>query len=450
MTVAPNRGMSRWKTFSIILAIGILIRLSFLLSVADKPLMSDAASYNNMSLQLVSGEPFVPYWPPGLPLYLAAVHKLLGPATIAARLAMLVFYLCTSFFVYRTAALMTASRAAGNVALAFLAVSPASIHSSVEPLTQLPAAMLLTIIAYCLIRLEFEQSMATMILLAFSTAFLALVRPSSLLLLSVLPLYLLWRTRKWVPALAVILIPFVVVGAWIGYVYVRTGQFVKINTANSVNFYLGNNPYTPIYRTWWLGSHHSPPEAPIAFVQQRARIMELDATAQEAEFSRLAQEHIREHPGLFLLRSLNRICTYFAFDTLTGAYLIGNYGIPKPLGFVTIAVDAFIYILIAIGSILYFTVPRYKEASTAAFLLLGVVLLYALPYFFAFSHPSYHYPIEPLLMILSSGFFVHLVTGKSVSLRSIVTHRSALTTAAVVVFSFIQVEFLSIMMLHRM
>jgi hypothetical protein len=412
--------------------------------------MSDAASYNNMSLQLVSGEPFVPYWPPGLPLYLAAVHKLLGPLAIGARLAMLVFYLCTSLFVYRTAALMTASQSAGNVALAFLAVSPASIHSSVEPLTQLPAAMLLTIIAYCLIRLEFEQSMANMILLALAAAFLALVRPSSLLLLGVLPLYLLWRTRKWAPTLAVAVIAFVVVGAWIGYVYEKTGQVVKINTANSVNFYLGNNPYTPIYRTWWLGSHHSPPEAPIAFVQQRTRIMELDAAAQEVEYSRLAQEHIREHPALFLLRSLNRICTYFAFDTFTGAYLMGNYGVPKLLGFATIAADAFIYILIAIGSILFFTMPRFKEASPAPFLLLGLALLYALPYFFAFSHPSYHYPIEPLLMILSSGFFVHLVTGRGVSARRIMTHQSTLATASLVAFSFIQVEFLSIMMLHRM
>src|SRR5262249_31952259 len=149
-----------------------------------------------------------------------------------------------------TAVLVTASATAGNIALAFMAVSPASIHASVEPLTQLPAAMLVTIIAFCLIRLEFTQTLPNMILLAFSTAFLALVRPSSLLLLAALPIYLLWRTRKWVPSLAVTAIAFVVVGAWIGYVYEKTGRIVKINTANSVNFYLGNNSYTPLYRTW--------------------------------------------------------------------------------------------------------------------------------------------------------------------------------------------------------
>jgi len=449
MQIAPNDSGSRWKAFSIILAIGILIRLVFLLWLADKPLMSDAVNYNDMSGQLLSGEAFVPYWPPGLPLYLAAVHKLFGPAAIAARLGMLAFYVGTSVFVWRTAVLMTESAVAGNIALGFLAFSPASIHASVEPLTQLPAAMCVTIIAYCLIRLESVQSMGNLGLLALSAGYLTLIRPSSLLLVAALPFYLLWRTRRWMPSLAVTAVAALVVGSWTGYVYEKTGRLVKINTANSANFYLGNNAYTPVYRTWWLGSHHSPPEVPAAFLEERDRIMELDAPAQEAEFSRLAKEHIRQHPELFLLRTLNRICTYFAFDTFAGAYLIGNYGVPKLLGLATIAVDALVYILIAVGSILYFAVPGSTEVSRAPFLLLGLALLYALPYFFAFSHPGYHYPVEPLLMILSSGFFAYLI-GQGVSLRNIVVHRSTLLTVVLAAFSFIQVEFFSIVMLHRM
>jgi 4-amino-4-deoxy-L-arabinose transferase-like glycosyltransferase len=450
MTIASNTGRSQWKAFSIIVAIGIVIRILFLLWVADKPLMSDAVNYNDMSSQLLNGASFVPYWPPGLPLYLAFVHKLFGPAAFPVRLAMLAFYVGTSLFVYRAAVLMTASETAGNIALGLLALSPASIHASVEPLTQLPAAMFLTMVAYCLIRLEFVQSLGTVLLLGFSAAYLALVRPSSLLLLAALPLYLLWRMRKWTPAVAVTVIACVVVGSWIGYVYEKTGRLVKINTANSANFYLGNNPYTPVYRTWWLGSHHSPPEVPVAFVQQKARIMQLDAAAQEAEFSRLAQEHIRQHPELFLLRTVNRICTYFAFDTFAGAYLVGNYGVPKLLGLATIAVDAFVYVLLAVGSILYFTVPRSKEASRGALVLLGSALLYALPYFFAFSHPSYHYPIEPLLMILSSGFFIYLLTEKGAAVRNVVAGRNIPAMVALSTFAVIQVEFLSVMMLYRM
>jgi hypothetical protein len=448
MSEGLGREVSGWKAFTIILAVGILVRLAFLFWLADKPLVSDAVNYNGMSNQLLNGESFVPYWPPGLPLYLAVVHKLFGPAAIVARLAMLPFYLGTSVFVYRSAVLVTASQTAGNIALGFLALSPASIHASAEPLTQLPAAMCITIVAYCLIRLESTLSRGEMLLLAFSAAYLALIRPSSLLLIAMLPLYLLWRTRKWLPALTVAAAAIVVVGSWIGYIYEKTGRLVKINTANAANFYLGNNSYTPVYRTWWLGSHHTPPEVPIGFVQQTAQIMELDARAQEAEFSRVAREHIRQHPELFLLRTLNRVCTYFAFDTFAGAYLMGNYGVPKLLGLATIAVDAFIYILIAVGSVLYFTIPRAREARTVPFALVGLSLLYALPYFFAFSHPSYHFPIEPLLMILSSGFFAHLMTTREVSVRNI-TQRNSLVPVALVAFAFIQVEFMAIMILHR-
>src|SRR5215471_11550296 len=245
-----HKYLSRPEAFPVILACGILIRLVWLLFIANKPLMSDAASYDAMSNQLLAGEAFVPYWPPGLPLYLALVHKLFGPAAIGARLAMLLFYLGTSLFVHRTTMLFTSSLVSGNLALTLLAISPATIHASVEPLTQLPAAMLLTVIAYCLLRLECGPFAWCGPVLAISGAYLALIRPSSLLLLAGLPLYLLWRTRKWVAPLALTAIAGALVVSWIGYVYERTGQLVKINTANSANFYLGNNPYTPVYRTW--------------------------------------------------------------------------------------------------------------------------------------------------------------------------------------------------------
>jgi 4-amino-4-deoxy-L-arabinose transferase-like glycosyltransferase len=436
-----------------ILVAGVLIRLLLLLWLADKPIVSDGAHYNEMSGQLIRGESFVPFWPPGVPLYLALVHKLFGPGILATRLAMLVFYVCTSLFVYRAATLMTASSAAGNIAMGFLAISPASIHGSLEPLTQLPAAMCLTIIAYCLIRLESAQAKrgyaSTIALLAVTASYLALTRASSLLLVAALPLYLLWRTRKWIPALTVAAVAAVVVGCWIGYVYGKTGQFVKINTSNASNFYLGNNPYTPVYRTWWLGSHDTPPEVPAIFIQERDRIMSLDAASQEAEFSRIANEHIRRRPDLFVLRSLNRVCTYFAFDPFSGAYLMGNYGLARLPGFAIIVADVLVFFLISVGSILYFTVPRSKEGSLAPFLILGVGLLYALPYFFVYSHPHYRHPLEPLLMILSSGFFVYLLNGKGAALRNVMEHRTLTTTVALVAFALIQVEFFFIVMLHR-
>jgi len=74
-----------------------------------------------------------------------------------------------------------------------------------------------------------------------------------------------------------------------------------------------------------------------------------------------------------------------------------------------------------------------------------VAMLYAFPYFLAFSHPSYHYPLEPFLMVFSSTFFVGFVNGMpEVSWERISRHKAGIA-AALVVFGLIQVEFLVIM-----
>ena len=128
---------------------------------------------------------------------------------------------------------------------------------------------------------------------------------------------------------------------------------------------------------------------------------------------------------------------------------MGNYGLSAPLGFAIIAADALVFFLIAVGSILYFTVPRSEDAFMAPFLLFGMALLYAVPYFFVYSHPHYRYPLDPLLMILSSGFFTHLLNEKKAAVRNVMKYRTVAVTIAVGVFALIQVEFLSIVMLHR-
>jgi hypothetical protein len=164
----------------------------------------------------------------------------------------------------------------------------------------------------------------------------------------------------------------------------------------------------------------------------------------------MAKEHIRHHPGLFLLRSFNRVCAYFAFNTFAGAYLIETYGFPKLLGFAVIGLDAALYLLIAAGSILYLgTLSGMNRRTLSSCVLVGVAMLYAFPYFLAFSHPSYHYPIEPILMIFSSAFFVCLINRNEDVLRMI-KHRQTGIAVALAVFGLIQIEFLVIMVRQRL
>src|SRR5260370_28034972 len=136
------------------------------------------------------------------------------------------------------------------------ALSPATINYSVEPMTQLPSGMFLTIATYCLLRAESVASFGNVLLLGISIGYLALIRPSSLLLLALIPPYLLWRTRKFVGGVTVFIVGILIVVAWIGYVHEKTGRYVGMNTSNAKNFYYGHNPKPPLYRTWWMARHH--------------------------------------------------------------------------------------------------------------------------------------------------------------------------------------------------
>lgn len=441
------RVFSRPGMAVVIVGLGVAARLFYLHLIAHQPFMSDAANYNDMAADLIQGRHYVPFWPPGLPLYLAPVKSLFGHSVLPIRLAMLALYPALSFFLYRTAVNLTGQAACGNIALLCLASSPGMICASVEPVTELPSAMLLTLVACCLLR---SNSSGLYLSLVLGTAIgcMALIRPGSLVILLFVPFYLLWRTRNLVSAMAVCLVPALMVGAWVAYVHQTTGRLVMINTANAENLYLGNNPYTPLYRTWWLGSHH---ELDNTLALATYPDTAADPIAAQARYSTLAWDYIERHPGLFVLRSFNRVCVFFALDTYAGAYLIETYAFPKLIGLTVVALDSVIYCAIGIGSILYIaSLSDLNKRSTHGWILIGLSLIYASPYFLAFSHPRYHFPIEPLLMVAAAAFICPFMKGPNVEPLKILGRRRGGASIAVLLFLLIQIEFIVIVERSRL
>ena len=429
-----TRVLSLSGSTAVIVGLGLVVRIVYLHLIAHQALMSDAASYNDMAADLVMGRHFVPFWPPGLPLYLAAVKSLFGGSVLAARLAMLPLYPALSFVLYRTAVCLTGEVACGNIALLTLAFSPGMICASVEPVTELPSAMLLTLVACCLLMVKSGDSYYLPSILGTAIGCMALMRPGSLVILLFVPLYLLWRTRNLVPVMVTCLVPALIVCSWIVYVRQTTGHLVMINTSNAENLYLGNNPKTPLYRTWWLGSHHE---------LEGTSVPAPDQIVAQARYSKLAGDYIGQHPGLFLLRSFNRVCVFFAFDTYAGAYLIENYGFPKIVGLAVVALDSAIYCVIGIGSILY--VARLSGLrSIHGWVMVGLPLIYASPYFLAFSHPRYHFPIEPLLMASAAAFVLLFLKSSVGQTLKISSNRRGGAAIAILLFLLIQIEFVVI------
>jgi hypothetical protein len=424
-------------TPAVIVLLGLLVRVCYLLLIAQQGFVSDAASYVTMASDIAQGKHFIPFWPPGVPLYLAMVQCVAGGSVVTLRLAMLLFYFGLSAALWHFTLLLTRSRSAGSLALLVLAFAPEMVCASVEPVTEIPTALFLTLVAVYLLRSRL-LSIGGATALGLSLGGLALMRPASLPLLVAVPLYLLWQSRRVVQGL----IPFawgtVLVLAWILTVYQQTGRFVLINTANAKNIYLGNNPNTPLYRTWWLGSHHELEDAALP-VPPTANS---DPIALDAEYSAVATHYIQQRPDLFLLRTVNRVCVFFAFNTFTGAYLTQNYGFPNRIGLLVIAVDAILYIALGLGAILFAATLFGRDESTIDLkAILALCVAYALPYFFAFSHPRYHVPIEPLLMGLFAAFCFPHVSEAGVVPRPRSPRQKLGVAMAIALFLAIQIEF---------
>jgi hypothetical protein len=113
-----------------------------------------------------------------------------------------------------------------------------------------------------------------------------------------------------------------------------------------------------------------------------------------AEFQRLAIGYIRDEPGVFVLRTLNRVRCFFGFDTFTSANLRSSGSLGRRLFPISIALEASLYLLIAGPAFFWVAAARiafWKQWTT--WLVGGAILLYAAPYWLSMSHPTYHYPI---------------------------------------------------------
>jgi hypothetical protein len=431
-----------------IVALGLALRLLALALLARYPLVSDALSYHQTALQLRRGEAFLPYWPPGLPLYLASVAALLGESELAARAAILVFFIAGALLLNALVRLIATTRAA-NLATLLFALSPSAIHLSVEPLTQLPVAAGLTGIAYLALLLARSPRVRTSLALGGLLGWVSLTRPSSLLLAVAVPAYLALRARSPWRAAIPLLPAAVLIAAWMLLVYARTSTIVPINYANSQNLFFGNNASTPLYRTWWLGSHKAgEPGVPDEFSALLRSIQQQPLPVQESRYRQLALDHIRARPDLFVVRSLSRLRAFFALDTYSGAMAIKDYRLPPALGYAAIAVEAAIYgVVMVLALVCIANSARFGLLGSELVILLGIALLYALPYWLAFSHPGYRFPVLPLLGALAAIPAVALLE-RSQPLAGLLGSpgRRAILLAALLGLLLIQVEWVLVML----
>ena len=448
----------------IIIALGLICRLALFAWLADTPLcIGDTAAYKADAIRLLQGESYLPYFPPGLPYYLAAFIRVLGDSDNTCRFAMVLLHIPFSLALLNVARCIV-SRGSANLTLLIFAVYPSFIHLSVDPMSEMLAATLIVLLLACMARVlraapatdassSIDKRSTSLMRLGPGVwgAALTLVRPASALLAGALSCWASWRARR--PAIVVISLAILtaMLGVWLSKAHHMVGHFVPVNHANVRNLYLGNNPYTPLYRTWWFGSHlGGEPGVPPAFSAALQRIKDQPPVEQTPLFRQAALDHILDRPDLFLVRTFSRIRVYFAFDSFTGGVFVKAYGFGKLGGAGLLAIEAICFTaLLSLGVLNWVLLPTLsQEANRIRWLLTLCILVYAAPYWVAFAHPRFHVPIVPLLALLGMQFldtWRHTPPGTTRALLRASRRRTATLILALAFVLYIQAEWAWVM-----
>lgn len=181
------------------------------------------------------------------------------------------------------------------------------------------------------------------------------------------------------------------------------GERWSLSTNNEWNFFAGNNPYTPNYKTWHWGQHRVPESAPPemkAYFQSFPK--RLDA---RQKVMNEAIRYIKERPDIFILRTTNRLRTFWGFDYYVAGIVESSWPASGKLGvFSTLALEAGGYCLVmffVIGGLFLFSKTM---GTVCAWYLVAVTLAYQLPYALSFANGVNHIPVMGLLFPFAAVF----------------------------------------------
>jgi 4-amino-4-deoxy-L-arabinose transferase-like glycosyltransferase len=433
---------------AVILVVAVLTRLVFAFVLArHMPLVSDALSYDENAREMLvrfPGEKAF-YWPPGTSLFLAGGYRILGASVAAARALTLVAGVASVVLTWLIARQALSSEKAQRATAIVAAVYTPAVMLTPQCYSQHFAGLALLALAYFGGRAFKEQRIHLYGLAGLALGAGCIIRASMLLLVPLVTVVLLvkgWRSRErrqvlggiiLMPALAIALI------APVEAHNAAHGAGWEISTNTERNFFLGNNPYTHDYKTSHLGQRSLDELEPTtrAYLEGFYRLP--DARAQmRAE----AVRFMVEHPFVTLKRTFNRTTSFWGFDYLATRTIGEHFGLGKKGQALLLLVEASGYVL----TVLLVLIGLFSRSAAQAVdgewrrWLVMLVVAYQLPYCFAFSSGTYHFPVIGLLQPLAGAGAMAIAARTGGSLRTLATElRGALVPA--VLFLVIQVQY---------
>jgi 4-amino-4-deoxy-L-arabinose transferase-like glycosyltransferase len=417
--------------------------------LGDMPLVSDARFYaaegEALSKDFLGNQSF--FWPPGMPMLLAGFYALLGSEPWVSRLVVCaVGTLQVAFSIALARELFLearAERATGWLA----ALYPPAVMMSGQTYSQHLAGVALTALALFAIRLWRTGRAFDGICAGIAWGVGCLTRPSmlsvgpALMLLAIVAWYRGhrleppgWQRRVLRGAGLCVVVTGSILAPVILH-HLRLGAGPTLSTNNEANFFLGNNPYTPYYKTWHLG-HRELSELDPAVREYLERFR--NAPSPRAAMRDEALRYVAEHPGMTGLRTLSRIRAFWGFDYLMARDIQLHRGLGTTGLLALTAIEASSYALVMVLALVTLLCGAGELRGPATATVLACVAAYQLPYTLTFSAGTYHFPVIGLLFPFTSLALARDPRREEPWLQA---RQSRRLWIALVVFAAIQIEY---------
>ena len=392
------------RLLGVALALRLVVALGLLGSM---PLVSDAVAYADQARQILAAFPGAEayYRPPGLPYLLALLYAAFGDGLPVSRMAAVLISVLNVAMTTRVAGCVLRDARAVRATGWLAAVYPPAVLMAGQPYAQ-PLELLCVLLAlYLLCRARQRGRAAYAVPAALAFGYGCLTRPGLLVagvaLVGVWVLWL-WRHARTSPEAARrvggggLVFGLIVLACLVPPAShnARQGAGWTVSTNNERNLFLGNNPYTPHYKTSLFSARPLdtlPPE--VSGYLRRFLEREDARQAMLAEVRR----YVAAHPWITLRRTLNRIRAFWGFDYVMARRIQMHFGwgtgglMPVLLleggGYVAVM------LLVLIG---FFGSDAWRRPRGR--LLIVLVLAYQLPYALAFATGTYHFTAMALLL----------------------------------------------------
>jgi 4-amino-4-deoxy-L-arabinose transferase-like glycosyltransferase len=404
---APPRRLER-RDWLILIGIAFAVRalVAFVL-LGDMPFVADAAEYAYEGRRLSSTFPgATPYfWPPGMPYLLAGVIAVAGGSDVIIRLITIVLSVLAVPLVVKIAGLVSDEPRVALYSGYVAALYMPDVIMAGQPYSQQLTTLCLAAFVYGVLKAWKGDGWGWWVLAGIALGAGSLTRPSMASVAAiggaVLALAFVARPamrRRTGRALlggviavavaAAILLPVMAFNA-------GRGAGWSVSTNNERNLFLGNNRFTPHYKTYHLAQRQLNTLEPE--VQQYLTSIYTGPDPRGA-MMRETLDYMKSNPGATLLRTANRVRAFWGFDyaITRQVQLHRKLGLAGTVPWLAIEAGGFVVTaaLAAIGLIAGWRSLR----RDVAWMLLGAVAAYQLPYALSFAAGGYHMPVMWLLM----------------------------------------------------